>query len=165
MESHLPDLFYDFIGDYKYHVQRHKGNWNGYVILPPSHPDIGKHYDDIKVEVHGGLTYGKGNTYGFDTFHSDDWTEWSQNETYRDFEYVKSETLSLLRQFAQRQIEEDAQILFTLLDPFFDSITQPIAQKLLGDHFQEDRWKEDILRFQAEPGTLQHLVVEKLIND
>lgn len=29
----------------------------GYVVLPPGHPDHGKDYDDISVNVHGGLTY------------------------------------------------------------------------------------------------------------
>jgi hypothetical protein len=32
-------------------------HWCGYVGLPPGHPDYGKHYDDVEVDVHGGLTY------------------------------------------------------------------------------------------------------------
>ena len=38
----------------------HRGNcgaWCGYVGLPPSHPAYGKGYDDVDVDVHGGLTY------------------------------------------------------------------------------------------------------------
>lgn len=31
--------------------------YNGYVALPKGHPSYGKHYDDIDVEVHGGVTY------------------------------------------------------------------------------------------------------------
>lgn len=30
---------------------------NGYVIIPKGHPMHGKPYDDIDVEVHGGLTF------------------------------------------------------------------------------------------------------------
>lgn len=32
---------------------------NGYVILDQDHPDFGKHYDDIEVSIHGGLTFGQ----------------------------------------------------------------------------------------------------------
>jgi hypothetical protein len=35
----------------------HVGNWCGYVGVPKGHPAYGKHYDDIDVEVHGGLTF------------------------------------------------------------------------------------------------------------
>ena len=33
------------------------GNLCGYVAVPPGHPAHGKGYDDVDVEVHGGLTY------------------------------------------------------------------------------------------------------------
>jgi hypothetical protein len=33
------------------------GIWCGYAAVPPGHPYHGKGYDDIDVEVHGGLTY------------------------------------------------------------------------------------------------------------
>lgn len=33
------------------------GCWCGYVGLPPQHPGWGKDYDDIDLDVHGGLTY------------------------------------------------------------------------------------------------------------
>ena len=35
----------------------HFQTWNGYVGLPDEHPCSGKGYDDIDVNVHGGLTY------------------------------------------------------------------------------------------------------------
>lgn len=43
------------------------GAWNGYVLLTPNDPwyDI-KNYNDIPIEVHGGLTYGKYTTDGLD---------------------------------------------------------------------------------------------------
>jgi hypothetical protein len=33
------------------------GAWCGYVGVPPGHPAHGKEYDDVEVDVHGGLTY------------------------------------------------------------------------------------------------------------
>jgi hypothetical protein len=33
------------------------GNWCGYVGVPSGHPDHGKGYDELEVEVHGGLTF------------------------------------------------------------------------------------------------------------
>jgi len=86
-----------------------KHGWgNGYVIIPKGHPLHGKHYDDIDVEVHGGLTFSEpvkeldwpeiskkdksGWVIGFDTAHADDdcysWPE----------QRVKSETEYLLKQ-------------------------------------------------------------------
>ena len=35
----------------------HAGNWCGYVGLPPGHPLHGKSYNDVDVDVHGGLTF------------------------------------------------------------------------------------------------------------
>ncbi len=35
------------------------GYGNGYVIIPKGHAMHGKHYDDIPVDVHGGLTFGQ----------------------------------------------------------------------------------------------------------
>lgn len=33
------------------------GFWCGYVGVPELHPSFGKSYDDVEVEVHGGLTF------------------------------------------------------------------------------------------------------------
>ena len=40
-------------------VRPRHGGWCGYVALPPTHPDHGKHYNelDAEIEAHGGLTY------------------------------------------------------------------------------------------------------------
>jgi len=40
-------------------IQRHPefGQWCGYVGVPQSHPAWEKFYDDVDVNVHGGLTY------------------------------------------------------------------------------------------------------------
>lgn len=45
---------------------------NGYVRMPNGHPWQRLGYDDIPVEVHGGLTFQDGNWIGFDTAHSGD---------------------------------------------------------------------------------------------
>jgi hypothetical protein len=53
-----------------------QGNWNGYVILPKNHQYDGENYDNIPVNVHGGLTYSNqelsGWVIGFDTAHVGD---------------------------------------------------------------------------------------------
>ena len=41
---------------------------NGYVILPKGHKYHGVHYDEIPVDVHGGLTYSQ----DISTFSKDD---------------------------------------------------------------------------------------------
>src|SRR5438105_1938510 len=59
---------------------REAGNRCGYVRVPPGHPAWGKHYDDVDVDVHGGLTFarpepcmehedGQGYWLGFDYAH------------------------------------------------------------------------------------------------
>lgn len=41
------------------HVMHEKGWGNGYVCLPPGHVYHSEPYEDIPVDVHGGLTYGQ----------------------------------------------------------------------------------------------------------
>lgn len=59
---------------------------NGYVDLPKDHPMWGKHYDDIPVEVHGGLTYSEKTPdgmwrVGFDTAHlGDTFKKWPRSK-------------------------------------------------------------------------------------
>lgn len=43
------------------------GQYNGYVVIPKGHPMNGKDYDDIPVDVHGGLTF----ACSADTVHKD----------------------------------------------------------------------------------------------
>lgn len=75
------------------------GGWgNGYVGLPEWHPYHGLSYDEIPVNVHGGLTYAQLDDetnlwiIGFDTNHFGD------DMKHYDFEYVKNETLNLMNQ-------------------------------------------------------------------
>lgn len=45
------------------------GHRCGYVTVPDGHPCAGKDYDELDVEVHGGLTFGNGAKFGFDCAH------------------------------------------------------------------------------------------------
>lgn len=45
------------------------GHRCGYVTVPDGHPCAGKDYDELDVEVHGGLTFGHGAKFGFDCAH------------------------------------------------------------------------------------------------
>jgi hypothetical protein len=53
-----------------------QGTWNGYVVLPKNHKYDNKSYDNIPVNVHGGLSYSQlepsGWVIGFDTAHAGD---------------------------------------------------------------------------------------------
>lgn len=81
------------------------GFGNGYVILPEWHKYNWVHYDDIPVEVHGGLTFGEkvkdikwehfapfikdlnpeDYIVGFDTSHYEDTIEkWSEREVAQE---------------------------------------------------------------------------------
>jgi hypothetical protein len=79
-----------------------------YVKLPNNHPDIGKDYDDIDLDVHGGLTYGNHNTFGIDFSHIHDFNPefliphpdplikvWT-------FDEVKAEGFKMIEQFFLR---------------------------------------------------------------
>lgn len=96
-----------------------RGWGNGYVLIPKHHPYWGKHYEDIPVTVHGGLTFGAHITnekldwfdeltkedigyymVGFDTAHYGD-------DTYTcPKEYVIKETQSLHDQLKELNLTE-----------------------------------------------------------
>lgn len=80
---------------------------NGYVAVPKGHPDYAKGYDDVDVEIHGGLTFAeKGEKdselwpneetwwFGFDTAHAHSGV-WS-------IEQVIEETERLAKQLVER---------------------------------------------------------------
>ena len=52
------------------------GHRCGYVGVPEGHPLYGKHYDDVDVDVHGGLTFSNDEDglwlFGYDCAHFDD---------------------------------------------------------------------------------------------
>lgn len=73
----------------------------GYVGVTEGHPAFRKHYDQVDVDVHGGLTYGaepnKDGVWwlGFDTAHAFDGPQ------HRTDEYVSGEVESLAEQLAK----------------------------------------------------------------
>lgn len=83
----------------------------GYVGVQKGHPDYGKSYDDVDVDVHGGLTYGEqgeDNFYwlGFDCAYSGDFIK-GVSEHKGDFfwtlEEVIKETNKLAEQLAKHE--------------------------------------------------------------
>ena len=48
------------------------GHRCGYVTVPEGHPCADKDYNELRVDVHGGLTYGHNRKFGFDCAHWDD---------------------------------------------------------------------------------------------
>ena len=95
----------------------------GYVAVPKSHAAFGKEYDDVSVNVHGGLTFGRDNVLGvessdvwwlgFDCAHSGDALieespyrpEYSHRsrDVVRTQEYVERECESLAAQLSNME--------------------------------------------------------------
>lgn len=108
------------------------GHLCGYVALPSWHPYYGKGYDDIDLDVHGGLTFAQEGRkearngidweegywwLGFDCAHSGDRQPGMEENfgenpisgsTYRNIEYVKKETERLASQLTILGIAERA---------------------------------------------------------
>lgn len=109
------------------------GSLCGYVGLPSNHPDAGKGYDDVDVEVHGGLTYsdfcqphadesigichvpapGESDRVwwlGFDCSHAFDLSPAMRafsrpdGDVYRDIDYVKGQVTHLAAQLKARAV-------------------------------------------------------------
>ena len=96
------------------------GVWCGYVGVPPGHPAFEQGYDDVDVDVHGGLTFAdpidtaKNHPefatelwwLGFDCGHAWDLMPGlvkyqlsvSTDDKYRDVDFVRAETTSLAQQ-------------------------------------------------------------------
>jgi len=83
------------------------GCGNGYVRICEGHPFYGKEYDEIPVDVHGGLTYSaltvddgkfftKGFWIGFDTaHHSDTLLKWPKDAVYEETLYLFKQIYSV----------------------------------------------------------------------
>lgn len=86
------------------------GAINGYVKVPEDHPWHGLDYDDIDVEINGGLTYARDGWIGFDTLHSGDYWPgcpdyWlDDHSTQWTAALVAEETRSLARQVAAARV-------------------------------------------------------------
>jgi len=82
---------------------------NGYVVIPPGHPCHGVDYDEIDVDVHGGLTFGQKASecadwpeiedsdkdcwiVGFDTAHyGDTIRQWPMSRVLDEIEKLKNQ--------------------------------------------------------------------------
>lgn len=106
-------------------VRNSMGSLCGYVAVDRNHPDFGKDYNDVPVDVHGGLTYadkcshvichvpepGKPDDVwwlGFDCAHLGDLSpaphmfDRYDDGHYRDVKYVTEECTSLAKQLSRR---------------------------------------------------------------
>ena len=84
----------------------------GYVEIDEDNKLYGKYYDEINLNVHGGLTYGRYHVshkclYGFDCGHSYDFSFINENGIYRDMNYVASECEKLAEQFSKFSISAE----------------------------------------------------------
>ena len=105
-------------------LRNHMGNWCGYVGVPSTHPAYCKEYNEVDVNVHGGLTYANKCQHvichipepgmpddvwwlGFDTGHSHDLTPgfprgfidgMFEGTTYKNMDYTINETKQLAEQ-------------------------------------------------------------------
>jgi len=81
---------------------------NGYVRLPETHPYYGADYNDIPVEVHGGLTFGEhlskcpifnsGFWVGFDTMHNiETRTSWPKERVQAETENLRIQLEALAK--------------------------------------------------------------------
>jgi hypothetical protein len=94
------------------------GHRCGYVTVPDGHPCEGKDYDELDVEVHGGLTFGDGAKFGFDCAHfydakdpeliSDEyrkiyerWPRFDESGTVRTLEFCVAECERLAAQLKE----------------------------------------------------------------
>ena len=106
-----PNQIEEEIDGYKIKIARSisMGHLCGYVFLDKNHKYHGTHYDNIEVDVHGGLTFSEQDgeywKIGFDCAHYDDLVpyakfsnKWTRDKEYRNVNYVKSELKSLVEQ-------------------------------------------------------------------
>jgi hypothetical protein len=93
----------------------------GYVTVPFGHPAHGKGYDEVDLDVHGGLTFSDSGKFGFDCAHAGDYVPrvaislgevgitrdpiFDTYETYKTVGFVVDQLVSLARQFKQLEID------------------------------------------------------------
>ena len=98
-----------------YHTPSRRIGWgNGYVCIPPGHPYHNRDYDEIPVNVHGGLTYGQQRcpgqnnippeyyVVGFDTAHSrDSLARWPKEAVLREAQSLQQQLKDLWTNLTQ----------------------------------------------------------------
>lgn len=109
-------------------VRSQTGALCGYVGVPHDHPAYGVSYDDVDVDVHGGLTFAGDEIHyqvtenvpdnvwwlGFDCSHFMDFSPafkfigyHQQGTSYRTIAYVTSECQSLAKQLKEGKLDDD----------------------------------------------------------
>lgn len=80
------------------------GHYCAYVKLPMNHPDVGKDYGDIDIDVHGDLTYSDHDVFGIDFAHGGDFApeDPHPNTTVWLFNMVKAEAMKMVELFYAR---------------------------------------------------------------
>lgn len=96
--------------------RNHFGAWCGYVSIQEGHPLYGKHYDEVDLAVHGGLTFSGEEDglwwFGFDCCHAWDYAPGlhplvpadhmlDKDVVYRTIGYAKNETIKLAAQLIE----------------------------------------------------------------
>jgi hypothetical protein len=108
-----PNLVEEIIDGFKTEIRRNSelGHLCGYVFLDRNHKYYGINYNDLDIDVHGGLTFseqeGKYWKIGFDCAHGGDYVPYSNPkyrsnrinvEEYRNVEYVRTEIKNIINQ-------------------------------------------------------------------
>lgn len=123
-----------------------KGWGNGYVAIPKSanHPWFGKKYDDIPVNIHGGLTFARStNEYnwdrewdeehwiiGFDTSHGGD-------GPHLDKEWLEQETKRLLTQMQILSAVQTAEFYRISRCPYCNFVNEFKSVELSYSNYEE----------------------------
>lgn len=112
LEKH-PEMKYQF--DYKgYDCAIRRGGmraWCGYAKIPESHPYHDKNFDEMDIQVHGGLTGGDDEgRIGFDTAHAGD--RWPSTiyfpEFYKNGHYwTYEDTIEEVKRMVDQLIEKE----------------------------------------------------------
>ena len=102
---------------------------NGYVLLPPNHPFHGKQYENLSINIHGGLTYGE-------FFKSDQFINWiGYREFYGDINmdnYQKFQNYWIIG-FDTAHCDDN---LLTCSKEFVINETNDLLEQCLGDDIE-----------------------------
>ena len=140
----------------------------GYVGIPKGHVAYDKRYDELPIEVHGGLTYGAVEEdglkwFGFDCAHSEDATASSPSEGhFWTLEEVVEETEKMAKQFSELTLRKIIEYkLEWMPDWFKKNVLIKIVEHIDVEELTEDVriWRirignDDCLYFMMEEGEL-----------
>lgn len=114
-----PELYKFIYNGYECELKRNLMlAWCGYVTVPSDHKDYNKDYDDINIDVHGGITYSSFGTFGFDCIHGGDLSPEINHPlvyrpscntfgTYKDYAFVVNEIKKMADEFKKREAISD----------------------------------------------------------